>query len=113
MAVESIRTLGSILSHVKERLVVSRPAYRRDLGGPIGKYFAATQVLDVQGVLAKAGDIEGVRQGVAIVADGINGAAQELVALGQFVQIQGDLFLRLQVAGLPAVDRVLLALLGP
>ena len=69
------------------------------------------EVLHVEGVLAEAGVVGGVREPLAVVAHRVVAEAHELLPLGQLVEVEGDLLRGFEGARLAAVDRVLLPLL--
>ena len=71
-----------------------------------------SQVLHVERVLAEPGEVGGVGEQAAVVADLAAPRARNGWPTGELVQVEHHLLRRLQAARLAAVDRVLLALLG-
>ena len=111
VAVDAIRALGRILDPVEERHVVRRPHGARRLLDALGPEGVRAQVLDEERVLPEARRVRRVREKVPVVAHGVSSERHELLALRELVQVEGDL---LGSVGklLPAVDAVLLPLLG-
>ncbi len=113
VAVEAIRALGGILGDVEERLAVGGPGHRHDLLDPIGRKIARPQILDVERVLAEAGDVGRVGQTMAVVAHGDGPEPEIRMPLREEVQVERHLLRRLQAPRLPAEDGILLARLRP
>src|SRR5215472_10191733 len=92
MAVQAVGALGNgVLDHVEEMATVGGP---RSGGHPLGakrEEFAALEILDLQSVLAEAGDVGGIGQKLVVVRDFKGAQAQEAVAFGQGVEVEEQL----------------------
>ncbi len=108
---EPVRSLGGVFDRIEQRAVVGGPSDRHDLFDAIRQQPVAAQILDPQRELPKAGDIRGIGQQVGIVAHNKSAQAQELVPLGQLIEIEDDFFLgRIRFLTPAAVDWILLRL---
>ena len=80
------------------------------------KGFAGFEVLDVEGVLAEAGEVDGVGEPAAIVGDVGGTDGEEGLAFGELVSVENDLLQdsrdELVDAALAAEDAVLLSFFG-
>jgi hypothetical protein len=112
VAEELVRALGRVLDAVEEGLVVGRPEGVDDVADVVGQILARAQVFDLERVLAVAGVVDGVGEKVPVVRDGVGAEAGVLVADGQLVQVERDLFGRRHTALLAREDGVLLTLDG-
>ena len=81
-----------VLGRVDERLVVGRPDDRADPFNPFGRVAPRAQVAHAQDILPVTVRVERVRQPVGVVADGVGPEAEELVALGELIEVEHDLF---------------------
>ena len=64
-------------------------AYALDFSG---EGFAGFEILDVEGVLAEAGGVDGVGEPAAVVGDVGGADGEEGVAFGELVAVEDDLF---------------------
>ncbi len=113
VAIETVSALGVVLGDVIQRPIVGRPDDRIDPRDRVRQQFAGSQVLDVEGVIAETGRVARVGKQVAVVADDAHVDVIEFVALRRFVDVEDDPLLAVKAARLAAMDRVLLAFLGP
>jgi hypothetical protein len=112
VAPQPIRPLGVVLQHVEQGRRVRRPGDAADVLDALGRERSRHEVLDVERVVTETGEVERVGQPAPVVTHREGAQGQELVALGQRVQVERDL---LGGIGRPlaTVDRVLLAGLRP
>ena len=108
VAEDFARPLGVVLGAVEQGLVVAGPFDAVDALGEHRRHFAGAEVLHEQLVLAIAVVVDAVREQLGVVRDreGVDG--HEFLALGQLVDVEQDLFRRLEAPLLPRVDRILL-----
>ena len=78
----------------------------------VHEQLSRAHILDGQRILPKAGVVGNVGQQIPIVTDRESAEGHELLAFGQFVHIQHDLFRSIHTSLFAAVNRVLLASLG-
>ncbi len=67
-----------------------------------GSDFAGFEVLDVEGVLAEAGEVSGIGEPTAVVGDVGGADGEECLAFGELVAVEDDFFGRIR-EGLSAV----------
>jgi hypothetical protein len=111
VAVQPVAALGGlVLLHVEERAAVGGPRDRGHALGALAQHASALQVLHLQRVLAKAGEIHRVGE-LRAVGTHVHGAHRRvLVALGELVHVEQHLFRGVHRALAAAVDRILQAL---
>ena len=112
MAPEPVGALRGILGDVEERRAVRGPGDRRDLLDALGEELAGREVLDVERVLAGAGDVHRVGQEPTVVAHRVGANREERVACGERVQVERHRLGGLDAPLPAAIDRVLPSLLG-
>src|SRR6185295_17624084 len=104
MTEKLVASLGDrIFSDVEKRLVVSGP---NDAGGAFNflrKDLARSQILDLKQELSITRVVGAVCEQVSIITGNKGIDAHELLALGQFILIEHDLFRRIQAAFLATV----------
>src|SRR5512137_125688 len=105
MAMEFLVSLGDLVFRDEEKgSVIGGP---HDLVHPlefVRKQLASAQVLDLERVLAITGGVGGVGQKLIVVAGNKRAHAEELVALGKSVEVEQDLFRRIEAALFTAMD---------
>ena len=109
MAPQTVRTLGLVLGDVEEDGIVGAPGRRGHLLDAIREHGPRLEVLHVQRVVAKAGEVDGVREQPRVVAHRVDPEREEGVALRHPVEVERDLLRRARHVAPAAVDRVLLA----
>ena len=116
VAPQAIGALGRVHRHVVERAAVVRPRRRRDLLDRPGIDDAGDEVLDVERVVAAAGEVGRVGEPVRVARDGSEAEAKERLAARELVQVEqrlvdaGRVVAPVRTDGAPAqVVRVLLA----
>ncbi len=99
-----------VLLRIEDRSVVVRPGevsgHRRDL---IGEKLARREVLETNVVEASSHGVGRIGEDPMVRTDRLGEHGQEVVALGERVRVDEDLFGSLQGATLTRVDRVLLS----
>jgi hypothetical protein len=113
VAEELVAALGDrVLGGEEERFVVRGPRHVAHSLDAFGRELPGAQVLHVQHILAVAGAVGRVGEQIAVVARHERAERHEREALRELVQVEQDLFRRVEAALPPAQDRVLLPLLG-
>src|SRR6185437_5132158 len=77
--------------------------------------FAGFEILDVEGVLAEAGSVDGVGEPAAVVGDVGSADGEESLAFGELVAVEDDVLRTLRDCGgatFAAEDGVLLSFFG-
>lgn len=101
-----------VLADVEECVVVGGPLERRGLADLLRDGGAGAEVFHAELVVAVAGAVDGVGEQVAVVADDLAADGHELLALGEFVDVEDDLLGGVEGAVFAAMDGILFSLLG-
>ena len=113
VAVEAIGSLRGVVDDVEEGPVVGCPGDGADLEKFLGRERSRAQVFHEQRVLPEARDVGRVGEKVPVVADVEVADREELLAAGELVRVEHHFFRRVESSLPPAMDRILLPLLGP
>ena len=112
VAVDPPGALGLVLDGVEDRRGVGGPAGAGDVGDLEWERCARGEILQPQGVLAEAGVVGAVQEETVVIAHAGHADRHVLVPLGELVHVEEDRLFAFERTSLPAVDGVLLPLLG-